>query len=94
MGESGVILIPSNRVSSVPTQPFEIIPVSDVCYPSIVVAKLAIADDLAKPLATLQEQDILFINTLLAETLERSVVLSRVREYFRKNRKEGCEYAG
>jgi len=93
-GEPGVVLIPADCARNLPIQPFEVPVVPDVCYPSIVAAKLAIADELAKPLAKLQEQDLLFINTLLAETLERSIVLSRVREYFRKTRKEGSEYAG
>jgi len=93
-GEPGVVLIPADCARNLPIQPFEVPAVPDVCYPSIVAAKLAIADELAKPLAKLQEQDLLFINTLLAETLERSIVLSRVREYFRKTRKEGSEYAG
>jgi hypothetical protein len=53
---------------------------------------LAIADDLAKPLAKLSASDRAFIDQILAETLTRSVVLSRVRSYFR-DPKRGEEHA-
>jgi hypothetical protein len=93
-GEPEVMLIAADSARDLPRQPFEPTPAPDVCYPSIVAAKLAIADELAKPLAKLREQDLLFINTLLTETLERSIVLAQVRDYFRKPGKEGSEYAG
>lgn len=89
-GEPGIVLIAADSAREIPRQPFDLTPVQDVCYPSITAAKLAIADELAKPLAKLLEQDLLFINTLLAETLERSVVLTQVRDYFR-NHKTGGE---
>ena len=90
-GEPGVVLIPTNIPQNIPMQPFE--PVPEVCYPTITAAKLAIADELARPHAKLHEQDLLFINNLLADTLERSTVLSRVRDYFRNARKRENEYA-
>lgn len=93
-GEPGVLLIAADSARDIPMQPFEPTPAPDVCYPTNIAAKLAIADELAKPLAKLPEQDLLFINNLLAETLERSIVLARVRDYFRKDRKGGSEYAG
>ena len=92
-GEPGVVLIAADSMQDIPRQPFELTPAPDVCYPSIIAAKLAIANELAKPLAKLPEQDLMFINTLLAETLERSIILAQVREYFRKIRNEGNEYA-
>ena len=90
-GEPGVVLIPTDKTQDIPMQPFE--PVPEVCYPTITAAKLAIADELARPLAKLHEQDLLFINNLLADTLERSTVLSQVRDYFRNARKRENEYA-
>lgn len=58
-------------------------------YVSIIAAKLAIAGELATPLAKLQLADRQFIDQLLGETLIRRIVLDRVREYFRKQKKEG-----
>ncbi len=63
-------------------------------YPSKIAAKLAIADDIAKPLAKLTPNDRDFIDSLLAETLERSVVLARIREYFRCQETQGGQHAG
>ena len=93
-GEPGVMMIATDTARDIPMQPFEPTPAQDVCYPTIVAAKLAIANELAKPLAKLPEQDLQFINNLLAETLERSIILAQVRDYFRKNRKGGSGYAG
>lgn len=61
-------------------------------FPSVIAAKLAIAEDLALPLAKLPAEDRAFIDQVLAESLTRSVVLARVREYFR--RKKGEQHAG
>lgn len=58
-------------------------------YASIIAAKLAIAGELATPLAKLSPTDKQFIEQLLGETLIRRIVLNRVREYFRKQKKEG-----
>ncbi|MEI8573347.1 IS481 family transposase [Methylomonas sp. WH-1] len=63
-------------------------------YPSKIAAKLAIADDIAKPLAKLTPNDRDFIDSVLAETLERSVVLGRIREYFRCQEIQGGQHAG
>jgi hypothetical protein len=61
-------------------------------YPTVIAAKLAIADDLAMPLAKLAADDRSFVDQVLAETLTRRIVLARVREYFR--RKKGEQHAG
>ncbi len=90
-GEPGLVLIAADSARDIPRQPFELTPAPDVCYPSIVAAKLAIADE---PLAKLPEQDLVFINNLLAETLERSIVLTQVRDYIRNNKMGGSDYAG
>ena len=87
-----VILLDNQPLIAV--QPFDKPAYVDICYPTITAAKLAIADELAKPLAKLQKHDLDFIDALLAETLERSVVLSRIREYFRQLSKGGNAHAG
>jgi hypothetical protein len=91
-GEQGLVLIAADEARDIPKQPFD--PAPDVCYPTIIAAKLAIADELAMPLARMPEEDLSFINNLLAETLERSIVLAQVRDYFLKTRKGGSNYAG
>jgi hypothetical protein len=58
-------------------------------FPSVITAKLAIADDLARPLAKLPPADRAFIDQVLAETLTRRVVLARVRDYFRQHQQTG-----
>lgn len=78
-------------VGSIPRQPFD----SDALeyrYPTVLAAKLAIADELATPLAKLSSEDRAFIDEVLAETRMRRVVLARVREYFRH--RQGEQHAG
>jgi hypothetical protein len=65
----------------------------DYHYPTAIAAKLAIADEVGKPLATLGVDDRAFIDGVLAETLTRRVVLARVRDYFRHRTTEGEQHA-
>lgn len=58
------------------------------CYGSNIAAKLAIAGELATPLAKLPTGNRQFVDQLLSETLIRRKVLDRVREYFRRHKKE------
>jgi hypothetical protein len=69
----------------VPTQPFEL-GAHDDDFASPVAAKLAIADDLAVPLAKLSAEDRGFIDEILTQTLSRGIVLARIRDYFRHKR--------
>lgn len=62
-------------------------------FPNRIIAKLAIADDLACPLVKLNPEDRAFIDQLLAETLVRHIVLARVREYFRTQNIPGDHHA-
>lgn len=62
-------------------------------YPNQVVAKLAIADEIAMPLAKLAPSDRSFIDHVLTETFVRSVVLARIREYFRHKDTQGDQHA-
>ncbi len=86
-----VRLVPSAVAVEVPKQPFET-QILEYQFPNTIAAKLAIADDLAKPLAKLSASERAFIDQVLADTLTRSVVLSRVRSYFR-DQKRGEEHA-
>lgn len=73
-----------------PRQPFDA-QAHEYHFPSAIAAKLAIADDLAMPLAKLSNEDRAFIEQVLAETLTRRIVLARIRDYFRQ--KPGEEHA-
>jgi len=57
-------------------------PWQEFTYPTVLFAKRAIADYLGQPLAKLSEQQRAFIDALLAETLNKKVVMSRVRQHF------------
>jgi hypothetical protein len=61
-------------------------PYREITYPSILAAKLAIADELARPLARLSPEERTFIDELLAGTLEKKTVLAKVREHFKERR--------
>lgn len=93
-GEQSVTLLAADSSSAIPVQPFEPVPARDICYPTIVAAKLAIASELATPLAKLTEQDRQFIENLLADTLERAIVLAQIRGYCRNKKQGGSEHAG
>jgi len=82
-----VRLTPSTVPVSIPKQPFDA-EAHEYHFPSIVAAKLAIADDLAQPLAKLSPEDRALIDQVLGETLVRRIVLERVRDYFRRNKKK------
>jgi hypothetical protein len=92
-GEPNVHLIESAPSIELPHQPFDA-KVDEVCYPTVIAAKLAIADEIGKPLAKLSEDDRLFINAVLADTLVCSSVLTRIREYIRNNKIKGEKHAG
>jgi len=82
---------PVTAAVPLPLQPFDS-QAHEYHFASIIAAKLAIADDLALPLAKLSPTDRAFIDQVLGETLTRSIVLTRVRDYFR-NKKSGGDHA-
>lgn len=84
-------LAPLNLSSELPKQPFDT-EAHEYHFASIIAAKLAIADDLAQPLAKLAATDRAFIDQVLGETLIRRIVLARIRDYFR-NKKSGEDHA-
>lgn len=85
-------LAPLNLPSELPIQPFDA-EVHEYHFASTIAAKLAIADDLARPLAKLAPADRAFIDQVLAETFNRRIVLMRVRDYFRIQQ-SGGDHAG
>jgi len=80
------------RIDELPHQPFDARKF-EYHFPTVIAAKLAIADDLAIPLARMPDEDRAFIDSILAETLNRNEVLARIRDYFR-NRQPGEDHAG
>jgi hypothetical protein len=58
-------------------------PFQELKFPSAIAAKRAIADYLALPLAKLPPEQIDFIKTLVAETLDKQKVMAQVRDYFK-----------
>jgi len=57
-------------------------PFQEFTYPTPLLAKRAIADYLGQALAKLPSEQLAFINTLVSETLNKRVILERVRQYF------------
>lgn len=84
-GEGDLRVAPSKTATELPRQPFDA-DAHEYHFPTVIAAKLAIADELATPLAKVPAEDKEFIDQILTETLTRSVVLARVREYFRHKR--------
>ncbi len=80
-GEADLRLAPAAGTPELKKQPFP--PAPEDRYPTAIAAKLAIADELAKPLAKLSAEERRFIDQVLSETLQRPTVLQRIREYFR-----------
>lgn len=57
-------------------------PFREFVFTNRIAAKLAIADMLGMPLARLSDEDRLFIDQVVAETLERRTVMARVKARF------------
>lgn len=92
-GNANVRMLENLESIDLPRKPFET-EIYEYHYPTAIAAKLAIADDLGKPLAKLSAEQRNFIDGVLSETLLRSVVLARVRDYFRNQQQEGEKHAG
>jgi transposase-like protein len=83
---------PPRSEVSLPRQPFPA-EVPEDQFPNRITAKLAIADEIARPLVKLDPEDRAFIDQLLAETLVRHIVLARVREHFRHKKTQEDHHA-
>jgi hypothetical protein len=71
------------RPPPLPRRPFvDPDPFREFVYPSVIEAKRAIADLLGMPLGQLAASERAAIDAILQETLERSIVLARVRAHF------------
>jgi hypothetical protein len=57
-------------------------PFQEFTYPTVLLAKRAIADYLAQPLAKLSPEQRAFIDALLVETLHKKTVMARVKQHF------------
>jgi len=85
---AGVELSAVSPRVDVPRQPFDA-DLHEVRFASAIAAKLAIAAELGRPLATVSDLDRAFIDDVLADTLIRRQVLQRVREHFRSSKEAG-----
>ena len=65
-------------------------PYREFAYTNRVTAKLTIAAALGMPLARLSEEERAFIDSVLAETLERRAVLNRVMARLRPGKEARC----
>lgn len=86
-------LMSSNVAAPLPHQPFDT-EAHEYRFTTLIAAKLAIADELATPLAKLAAEDRAFIDQVLTETLIRRTVLTQIRDYFRHHNHKGVDYAG
>lgn len=57
-------------------------PFQELTYPTVIAAKQAIAEYLARPLAKLTEVQIAYINATLDSTLNQQVVMEKIRDFF------------
>ncbi len=83
---------PARSETNLPRKPF-LAEIPEDQFPNRITAKLAIADEIARPLVNLDPKDRDFIDQLLAETLVRHIVLARVREHFRNKKPQGDQHA-
>ncbi len=58
-------------------------PFQELTFPSVIVAKRAIANYLGLPLAKLPSEQLEYIDKLLAETLKKPDVMDQIRDYFK-----------
>jgi hypothetical protein len=80
---------PFGPSASTPSIPFkDPDPFQEFRFPTVLAAKLAIADYLATPLARLSKEDRAYIDHILAETLDRRTIIDCVRGYFRQRSRE------
>lgn len=82
---------PASAPAVIARQPFDS-QAHEYHFPTTIAAKLAIADDLARPLTKLSPEERSFIEQVLSETLNRRIVMERVRTYFRQQK--GAQHAG
>lgn len=57
-------------------------PFQELTYPTVIAAKLAIAEYLGRPLAKLTDVQIAYINATCASTLNKQAVMEKIRDFF------------
>ena len=78
-------LLPSETTNTVElkVQPFEDHnPFQEVTFSTVIAAKLAIADYLARPLAKLTPEQMDYVDSVCASTLNKQEVMKQVRDFF------------
>ena len=63
-------------------------PFQELTFASVIDAKLAIADYLCTPLGRLPEEQLRFINDVVASTLNKQEVMTQIRDYFQAVREK------
>ena len=61
-------------------------PTIETAYPTGLAARHAIVEQLRRPLGSLPEADRAFIEALLGETLDKTIIAGRIRERFQARR--------
>ncbi len=86
--EDTSIALPLSVKAPVPEVPFvDPDPFQEFTYPSVIAAKLAIADEIAMPLAKLSPEAMADIDALLTQTLRKADVLAFARQHLRPSSK-------
>ena len=78
-------LLPSETTDTVElkVQPFEDHnPFQEVTFTTVIAAKLAIADYLARPLAKLTPEQMDYVDSVCSKTLNKQEVMKQVRDFF------------
>lgn len=70
--------LPASKISFADPDPFQ-----TLAYPTVIAAKLAIADEIGMALAKVTAEDRAFIDALVTETLSKEIVLAKVRTRFK-----------
>jgi hypothetical protein len=87
--EDASLALPLSVKRPVPEVPFaDPDPFQEFTYPSAIAAKLAIADEIAMPLAKLPPETMAEIDAFLARTLRKADVLAFARRHVRPSQKE------
>jgi hypothetical protein len=73
----------SKDITSFKVQPFiDPNPFQELTFSTVIAAKLAIAEYLARPLAKLTSEQMAYINAVLLTTLNKQEVMKQIRDFF------------
>jgi hypothetical protein len=72
-----------SNITQLKVQPFvDPNPFQEVTFSTVIAAKLAIADYLARPLAKLSSEQMAYIDAVLSSTLNKQEVMKQIRDFF------------